>query len=153
MGALIARLGLGLIFGRLKSMLGVALSWVLKNPQLAAIIALTLALVLAIGTHERDKRRIALATARAVASDQARAISNASVDRLTAQIATQNAAVAQLGQASATARAQGAAALAATAPAAARRTSEATAIAATHATPHMPNCPTPAAVMAAKGDL
>lgn len=130
-----------------------AWAWAVKNP-LAAIVAALVLICAVLGWYAHHEAAAASkARADEAQAEKALTVEQASNARLTASIAQQNAAVAQLGKDSTTAVTQGNQADAAALARSAQRASEAQAIVIPPAANGKPGCPTPADVLAAKKDL
>lgn len=130
-----------------------AWAWAVKNP-LAAIVAALVLNCAVLGWYAHHEATLATkARADEAQAEKALTTEQASNARLTAAIAQQNAALAQLGKASAAAVAQGDRADAAAVTRSDKRAAEAQAITIPPAATGKPDCATPPDVMAARGDL
>ena len=156
LGAILGALKLASLWSRITGFVSGAAerigAWVERNPKDAMLILAAVAIVVLSkhGDHIAHQRDAALAQAKA--SDAARAISDASVHELKAQIAAQNLAVMALRKASDDAQAAGAKAQAAAQSVADQRNANAGRIVPVVRAPVV-DCRTPDAVMSAQGGV
>lgn len=148
---------LGSIWSRIGSIISGACTalagWITRNPVTALIVALCLA-VAGCGWYIHHQRGQIVAAKAAGAQDlKALTVQQASNTRLTAAIAQQNAAVAQMGTDSAKAIAQGNQADAAAVARSTARAAQSARIIVPPPAPVQTDCRTPDSVMAAKGNL